>query len=267
MAARSRAWRFGFLAVVAACLLLVLLNLRYSEMRPSGPWGMGYGVGAALLLAGAALYPLRRRAPARGPGATRHWLQFHLYGGTLFLLLVLMHTGFRLPTGGLDWALWLLSLWVVASGLAGVLIQRWIPPVLTSGLSTEVHFERIEELAASLRERAAELAQGSGGTLRDFFEQELAPVLAAPRPRLTYFLDVTGGIRSQARRFRYVGRLVPPEEAERLEQLEALFVSKLELDAHYTLQRALRWWLYGHVPFSLLLLALFGLHLFFVTYY
>jgi cytochrome b subunit of formate dehydrogenase len=39
------------------------------------------------------------------------------------------------------------------------------------------------------------------------------------------------------------------------------------LDAHYTLQKALRWWLYLHVPASLMLVLLVGLHVYAVIYY
>ena len=43
--------------------------------------------------------------------------------------------------------------------------------------------------------------------------------------------------------------------------------TKLELDVHRTLQRPLRWWLYVHVPPSVLLLALVAVHLVTVLYY
>jgi hypothetical protein len=39
------------------------------------------------------------------------------------------------------------------------------------------------------------------------------------------------------------------------------------MDAHYTLQRTLRWWLYGHVPFALVLIAVVAFHIFSVLYY
>ena len=44
-------------------------------------------------------------------------------------------------------------------------------------------------------------------------------------------------------------------------------LAKLEIDAHYTLQRALRGWLYFHAPPSLLLLALVAVHVATVLYY
>ncbi len=263
----SHKWLLGFFLAVAICILLVISDRQYSELSAGGGWRLGYGAAASLLLLAAMLYPVRRRAPGRGPGAARHWLQMHLYGGTLFLVLVFMHSGFGLPVGALDWGLWLLSIWTVASGLLGVVIQRWIPRILTSGLTTEVHYDRIGELVDTLRDRSVQLIATSDAAIQDFFDHELAPQMEAPQCRLIYFLDITGGIQSQVRRFQYLARFLPEAEATRLEELKTLFVTKLELDAHYTLQGALRWWLYGHVPFSLLLVGLLGVHIFLAVYY
>ena len=82
-----------------------------------------------------------------------------------------------------------------------------------------------------------------------------------------YYVDITGGIQSRVRQFTYLRNVLSAPEQEALDSLELLYKTKLELDAHFTLQKALRWWLYLHVPVSLLLLALVGLHLFAVIYY
>ena len=52
-----------------------------------------------------------------------------------------------------------------------------------------------------------------------------------------------------------------------IDLLERDYRTKLEIDAHYTLQRALRWWLWLHVPASLVLLVFVAVHLFTVLYY
>jgi hypothetical protein len=56
-------------------------------------------------------------------------------------------------------------------------------------------------------------------------------------------------------------------EKEKLGEIERLYKTKLEIDAHYTLQQALRWWLYAHVPTSMVMTFLVILHLFTVFYY
>ena len=264
-------WWWGFFAVAAACVVLFGVNLALWDVHPSTPLGMSYGIAAAVFLVGAAIYGLRRRsmrfASRLGLGRSRAWLYFHLYGGGLFLLLVLMHSGLRLPVGALNWWLWLLSLWTAASGLGGLMLQRWIPRVLASGLSVEVNYDRIDELTADVRERAERLAADCDDSVRALYEKTVAPALRAPERGLIFFLDPTGGIQARLAPFRYLEGRLPAEEKEKLERLERLFRVKLEIDAHYTLQRALRGWLYFHAPASLLLLALVVVHVATVLYY
>lgn len=260
-----------FVFAVIICGLVYLANALWSEIRPSNIWGLSYGTAAAILMVGAALLALRRRmtrfALARGLGNARVWLQFHLYGGALFLLLTFMHSGFHQPRGILTWWLWFLSIYVTASGIIGVLLQKWIPKILTSGLAIEVVYERIPELIREISDKANALAQTCTEPIKDFYKNNVALALAAPQPRLIYCLDITGGIQSRLRRFEYVRRLLASDEKEKLNKLEAFYKTKLEIDAHYTLQRILRWWLFTHVPVSLVLLILLALHLFAVLYY
>ena len=264
-------WWWGFVGLTVVCLALFAVNLAFFDVHPGTTLGMAYGIAATAVLLGAALYGARRRtmrfASRRSLGRTRAWLDFHVYGGGLFLLLVLMHSGFRLPVGALNWAIWLLSLWIVVSGLGGLALQRWIPRVLASGLSIEVHYERIPELTDEIRERAAKLAASCDDSIRSLFVKKVEPALAGPERRLIFFLDPTGGIQAELKPFRYLEGRLPVEEKEKLQELEQLYRTKLEIDAHYTLQRALRTWLWAHAPISMLLLALVALHIFTVLYY
>ena len=257
----------GFGIAVAACLMLFAANALFGRVHPGSAWGLGYGITAALLFVAVFAYALRRRTMRYRPGRTWHYLQVHVYGGTLFILLVLMHTGFRVPQGVLTWWLWLLSLWVVGSGLLGVVLQKWIPMLLNSGLSIEVHYDRIPELTADLRTRADALVTSCDYTIREFYRKTLAPTLATPQSRLIYYFDITGGIQARNEQFEYLRALLPTEEQGKLDTLEDMYRTKLEIDAHYTLQKALRGWLFLHVPVSILLIVLLALHIFAVVYY
>jgi len=260
-------WFTGFAAALLACILGYLVNILVSEVNPGNWWGMTYGTVATLLMAGDVLYAAKRRMLRYNLGKSSSWVQFHLYGGALFAVLVLMHTGFRLPVGAMNWMLWILSLWVTGSGLFGVMLQRWIPTILSSGLSVEALYDRIPDLVAGIRERAERIVAGSTETVRDFYSATVAGALSAPQYRAIYFLDVTGGIKEKLKPFEYVRPLLTAEEKDRLSQLEEMFRTKLELDAHYTLQRPLRWWLYTHVPLSFALVILVVLHLYAVLVY
>jgi len=269
--AEATRWQRIFLAATGLCALTYLLNILLSEIRSGNAWGLGYGTAATVLMVGAALFGWRRRSMSfvsrRGLGRSRVWLYFHIYGGTLFLLLLLMHTGFRLPRGAMTQGLWLLSLWTALSGVIGLVLQKWIPRALASGLSIEVNYDRIPELIDQIRERSEKLAAGCSDTAQRLYRRKIAVALAGPHRSLMYFIDITGGIQSRLKELRYLQRLQEGDERQRLDELERLFRAKLEIDAHYTLQQALRFWLYLHVPMSLLLLAFVAVHIFMVWYY
>lgn len=256
---------------LAILLLAGLANLILGEMAPGNTWGVAYGTAAAVLMIGVAGFGVRRRmmhtALRLGLGRSRQWLYFHLYGGLLFLLLMLMHTGFQLPEGVLGWWIWLLAVWTGLTGLLGLALQQWIPKALGSGLSLEVHYDRIPTLLAELRDRAEDLAAAGSDPVRQLHTRKVAPELAAPTRRWRYFIDPTGSIHARLRDFEYLRGLLGAGEAAEVEQLEGLYRTKLEMDAHYTLQWALRSWLYLHVPISLVLVAIVLIHIGTVLYY
>lgn len=268
---QSPRWAWAFAAGVTACLAVYGLNRALAGPDPGGAWGLAYGVAAVLLLLGALLLGVRRRTmdlAQRLPlGRTQDWVQLHVYGGTLFLLLVLMHSGFAWPRGTLTRWLLALSLWITASGLLGVALRKWIPPLLASGLTLEVLYERIPELTAEVRGKAEEVVATCSTPLKDFYRRRIARSLARPQMRWTYLFAPSGGIAHRLRDFEFLRQRLPPEERHRCDELATLYRTKLELDAHYSLQRPLRLWLYGHVPVSLALLVLVVAHVAAVWYF
>ena len=264
-------WRWGFVVAALSCAIVLALNAGLSELRSGNAWGISYGIAATVVLVGAMLIGARRRTMKISLrlrlGRSRTWLYFHVYGGVLFLLLVLMHSGFRLPVGALTTWLWILSLWTAASGLVGLGLQRWIPKTLSSGLAVEVNYERIPELIRELRESAQKLVQTCDPAVQSLYARNIDDELARPERRLIYFRDITGGIRMKLKELHYLRGLLGGEDRERLDELERIYRTKLEVDAHYTLQQALRGWLYIHVPVSIVLLILVVIHLFSVLYY
>lgn len=267
----ARRWFWGFVVATSLCLATYGANSLFAEVSPGSVWGLAYGTAAALLMVAAALYGMRRRALSLASkyrlGSARNWLYLHLYGGALFLLLMLMHSAFRIPSGAVNWWLWLLSGWTVASGLFGLALQQWIPRTLGSGLGLEVVYERVGELVGELRDKAEALAATSAEPVQALYARRVAPELAAPKRRWIYFLDITGGKQGQLKEFDYLRRFLSSEEKEKLGELARLYKAKLDLDAHYTLQTALRGWLWAHVPTSMVVLILLILHLGAVFYY
>jgi hypothetical protein len=262
---------FIFLAVTFLLFIFYFLNLLFNVVTPGNRWGLFYGTMATVLMVGVALLGVRRRAmkmaAKKNIGKVQHWVQFHLYGGVIALLFMLMHTGFSFPSGLLDGCLWVTSIWVTISGLLGVLIQKIIPKMLGSGLSIEVVYDRIPDLVNQIRERAEKIIPDCVDPIKDFYQQNMSAVFLSPKFRSIYFIDITDGIQRRMRAFDYLRRVLPVAEQEKLDQLQSLYKTKLEIDAHYTLQKVLRGWLYTHLPPSLILMVLIVLHLYTVWLY
>jgi hypothetical protein len=139
--------------------------------------------------------------------------------------------------------------------------------MLASGLDIEVVYERIPELIRQTREKAEAVIALCSDPVKEFYMRNIAGSLIEPEPNLIYYIDITGGIQSRMQQFSYLRKVLPTDERESLDTLEDIFRNKLQMDAHFTLQRALQWWLYLHIPVSLVLLALLAIHLFAVFYY
>jgi hypothetical protein len=264
---QSPRWFLGFGIAVLVCLVVFALNVVFGRVHPGNTWGLGYGIAAAVLFVGVFFYGIKRRTmKVRALGRAWTYLQFHVYGGTLFLLLMLMHVGFQVPQGVLTWWLWALSLWVVGSGLLGIVLQKWIPTLLSGGVRTEVNYDRIPELVEDVRERAAKIAESADFAVEDFYRKQIAADFEAPRFRPIYFLGITDA-GSKSTLFDSFRKMQTAEERARLTELEELHTAKMDIDAHYTLQSALRGWLYLHVPVSVVALGLLGFHIFTVLYW
>ncbi len=268
---QSFTWFYVFLSATFLSILSFILNAVISEVKAGNAWGLTYGSVATALMVGASLYGVRRRsnnlASKLNLGRSFHWVQFHVYGGVLFMLLVFMHSGFGVPDGVLHLWLWGLSIWVTISGLLGVVIQKWVPAMLSSALSIEVVYERIPELIRQIKKDADKLASGCSEPVRDFYRKKVVRSLKAPRAKPIYYVDITGGIQRRLKQFEFLKRVLSSEEQRKLSRLELLYKSKLEMDAHYTLQKLLRCWLFVHLPPSILIVVLVVIHLYAVFYY
>jgi hypothetical protein len=264
-APKKPAW---FAATVTAMVVALLIYAGWAWWTPwrAGRWGgLTFGTVAALIFLFDGLYPLRRRLLSWPLGTAQRWLQFHIYGGVAAMLFVLIHTGFALPRGVMGWWLLGLSAWTSATGLLGVMLQKWIPTVIAGTLRVEALASRIPELTARLAARADQVMTGAPERLRAAYQEEIRPWLGRSEPAWAHVANV------QAGRIRY-GRSVDAldraaADRERVSELRTIVTEKAELDVHLSLQRALRVWLLLHVPPAIALLGLLAVHVFAVLYF
>ena len=259
-------WFRATLAVCVVTLALYVALAWWAPWQPGRFWGLTYGSVAAALFVNAGLYPLRRRWQAWPLGTVQRWLQLHIYGSVVALVLVLGHMGFRLPTGAMGWWLFGLTVWTTATGLFGVVLQKWLPVRLARNLNIEVIYERMPEQVERLRAEAETLMTGAAESLRRVYDQDVAPLLAGPRLRWSAVFDLRG---NRARTIEPLTRMdgyIEESDRDRLRALTVIVNDKLDLDVHASLQRALRFWLYTHVPPAMLLLGLLVVHVAAVVY-
>ncbi len=153
---RSRSW---FLApalglLVGAVLVIIFARyLRSADVSPDSPYGYGFAVaGTLLLVAVGAGYTVRKRLRRNWSGLLHFALTWHIAGGALALLLILMHAaGNDHPRTG-TYALYSLIALVV-SGMIGRLLDSVAPRLAAKEALktlTAAGEERIDALVVAL---------------------------------------------------------------------------------------------------------------------
>ncbi len=266
LAPKKPVW-FRNTVVAAVVSLVVYLALAWQRpWQPGRFWGLTFGTVAALLFLNAGLYPLRRRWLAWPLGTVQRWLQLHIYASLLATLFVFIHIGFRLPGGAFGWWLLGLSVWTTVTGLVGVVLQKWVPVTIARSLKVEAIYERVPELVERLGAEATTLMAGGGDALTAVYEADMRPLLVGPTPRWSYLFDTR---ESRVRLLEPLTRIetfIEDQDRDRHRDLAAIVGEKLDLDVHLSLQRAMRVWLYTHVPAAMALLGLLAVHILAVVY-
>jgi hypothetical protein len=254
------AWFRGFVIVAAVSLLVYGVAAWQSPWAPGRWGGLTFGTLAALLFLVDSLYPFRRRWSAWPFGTVQRWLQFHVYGGGIAALYVLIHVGFHLPNGLFGWWLFLLSLWVIASGLGGVYLQKRIPAVLANNLAVEAIYERIPELTTRLQAEADTLLTGAPDLLQRFYSSNTRGSLAAVSPAWSYLVDFRAERERRMAPFKEVTTYLSDADRVKLIDLQAIVSEKFELDVQYSLQRILKVWVPLHAVPAVVLMGLLVVH-------
>jgi hypothetical protein len=207
-------------------------------------------------------YNPRKKLPFLPLFSSEAWLQFHIYAGLLTGVLFAVHISFRVPAGWFETILAWLYVLVMLSGFFGLFVSRTLPRRLTAR-GGEVLFERIPAIRRELRERAEALAlksisEGKSPTIAEFYSRELRDFFEGQKNLGLHLFEVSTPLNRLLSRIRDLNRFVNEQERVMIEQLVLLVRQKDGLDYHYSLQLALKTWLFVHIPltYSLLLFTL-----------
>src|SRR5262245_12941087 len=237
----------------------------------------------------AGLLAAHRRFPRwKWLGMRKGWLRGHLWLGTLSALLIACHSGFSWG-GPLEIALWVVLLLVIASGIFGLILQQFLPRLMTARVGCEGPYEQIPHLCTRMREEADEIVDAVCGAfdpapgmsltntvavmqymsnakaqLRDFYEQDVRPFLSPEPPKNSPILNA---LQAEAR-FSKLRRLPGLADAEAdVDKLAKLCEERRLLLEQERLHYWLHSWLMVHIPLSIALLVLGAVHIFTALYY
>lgn len=247
-----------WIAVIAAALVSsAVVYVMYSVQSPGGPrggspLGLTFGIAGYALMLFAGLLGVRKKVPVWRIGRAQAWMRGHLWLGLLSFPLILFHGGFAYR-GPLTAVLMLLFFIVVVSGVLGAAFQHYLPKVMTQQVSMETIYEEIPHVRAQLREEADQLADAA--TLaevehsdkvlfREVYVAKIRPFLEHPHPELIQPLRL----------------LVAAPFHAVLDDLEDICEEERQLNRQVRLYHWLHGWLLVHVPLSIVLLILGGVH-------
>ena len=245
-----RPWLTGTVAalIVAAFAYMLVPG----APRGGTALGLTFGILGYAMMLFAGLLGARKKVPVWRIGRAQTWMRGHLWLGLLSLPMILFHGGFGFR-GPLTGVLMALLIIVVLSGIAGAAIQHYVPTLLTTQVPLETIYEEIPHIRQQLREEADELVESAVQVeeehedkvrLRELYTMRIRPFLEAPADGLIDPLRP----------------LVPPVFRGVLDDLESICEEQRQLTRQRRLYHVLHAWLLVHVPLSIALLVLGGVH-------
>ena len=280
-------WLIASLAIFVVATAIYIPYAMASPHGPSGASALGltFGIVGFAFMVFAGFLGARKRFPLWRIGRAQTWMRGHLWLGLLALPLIFYHGGFRFG-GPLTFALMILLIIVVASGVFGAALQHYLPTVMTAEVPLETIFEQIENVQGQLLDEAdqivgrvtalvsplatavparvaivteevAAITETDIAPLRMFYEREMRPFLEKPGERKHSLADP-----AQARAmFEGLRTLLPPQIHESVSDLSEICEEERELRRQVRLHHLLHDWLLLHIPLSLALLVLAAVHI------
>jgi hypothetical protein len=280
---KQRRWMIATILLAVASTLAYIF---YAVRSPDGPRGgsaigLTFGIAGYALMLFAGLLGARKKVPVWRLGRAQTWMRGHLWLGSLSLLLILFHGGFAFR-GPLTLVLMVLLFIVIGSGWLGAAIQHYVPSLMTARVPMETIYEEIPHVRAQLRQEADQLASAicgplsgevsaeSGGAVttlveieqedrvrfREIYLRKVRPFLENPDAPDAELADP----RRASEVFESFRRLLVAPVHGVLDDLENICEEEHQLNRQIHIYRWLHGWLLVHVPLSIALLVLGGVH-------
>ena len=248
-----RPWLAASCGALALAAIAYLWHAATWHAGPTGasPAGLAFGIAGYALMLFAGLLGARKKVPTWRLGRAQTWMRGHLWLGLLSFPLILFHGGFAWR-GPLTAILMLLLFIVIISGLFGAALQHFLPRIMTAQVPLETIYEEIPHIRAQLLAEADELAEASNidaeigdrSRFDEIYRQRIRPHLEA----------------APAEMFFSIRAAVAPVFYPVIAALERICEEQRQLNRQKRLYHWLHAWLLVHVPLSIALLVLGGIH-------
>jgi hypothetical protein len=290
-------WAIASAAISAAATGLYVYAVSTSPSGPSGgSWlGLFFGISGASCMVLAGLLSARKQVSAWRIGSALVWMKMHVWLGGLAVPLILFHSGCRWG-GALTTTVMVLFYVVIASGIFGLILQQFVPALMTARVPFETVRSQIDYVIDGLAVEAYELVAGIAGAIPEAVEEQrrLAaeeqlqkerpshwkqivrqraasePHAVAAELRAVYLTEVRPYVRDgTGGRVPDLTRLMieAPECRGKLERLQQLCEESRQLRLQARLHALLHNWLFVHAPLSFALFVLTALHVYFALQY
>jgi hypothetical protein len=243
----------------AGVLLYVWLDLSTpGGLTAGGTVGLWYGMagGACLVFVGL-LSQLRKVPRWQWLPPRKVWLRGHLWLSLLGTVLLLCHGRFHWG-GLLEVVLWVVLLMTLATGVLGLLLQQFVPRLITTQVPCEAPYEQIPHICRVMRRRGDEVVLGgrepsaAPAALQEFYLHHVRPFLAVPAR--ASFLSNSFQAEAAFDRLRALEEM--GDSREQLALVETLCTERRYLLNQERLHLWLHAWLLVHVPLAAALLVL-----------
>lgn len=261
--------RWPLVFTAAAAFLLAWYWIYAGRALPRGGTfsGMAFGILAFLIIVFLVAYKARKHIYHVGLGPTSSWLTAHAYLGVVAGALVFMHMGFHL-SGGFGGVMFALFAFTVAGGAAGSLIFKLTPiSLMKDGREMMTRDMLREKIAKCLHDADNDLKSASE-QFRKLYREEIRPFLELRRIPWNYLLkEERTLIRQRRRALEALMPRVSNDEKYHLRLLQLVVVEKERFTMRLVKLELFDFWLWFHLPVSLVVFVMILFHIFMVSYY
>lgn len=290
-------WAAATVAISAAAAALYAYEVSSRPDGPSGASALGltFGVTGTACMVLAGLLAGRKKVSTWRLGSALLWMKMHLWLGLLAVPLILLHSGFRFG-GPLSTTLMVLFCIVIASGLFGLILQQFVPALMTARAPLETVRGQIDYVLEGLAVDAYELVTSIAGVIPEATEEQARlaaedelqkkrpsnwkqiarqrpatePSAIAAELKELYLAEVRPYLRmGAATKPPDLRRLVvqAPECRGKLERIQNICEESRQLRVQMRLHALLHNWLFVHAPLSFALFVLTAFHIYFALQY